>query len=602
MELNELETLLASLKGEENAFALYKSKSKKEIRQIAELFLATRDYNVEKLNTIIRNVSDMGPKTKRVVSLYGEKGVGKSTALSIFLLDNLLKGNIDGIVYYRYDSKAEEFKEIFNVNGEAGEKVVACVDDMAYYSSDLAQGRVVNLAKGIEERARIYRGGGTRLFIYVSDLTHATFLSTLETKILEKVGRGDLVYSMPKMAVGSAGAGNKDEITLDNSFYGKTYALLKGNLEFYSLGVLFGELIRESDNVFANNPRLLKFLIKQIEANNSKIDRAIFADKELGKQVLRSGQIDSAKAIEHFNAQARKEIGTYYKGLGDHARGIEKEHKKMMKLLFDLQSGLIEIGSIDKKKLETYPYLRVMATRDFAGADEKIGALRESVQSSMKALEGERERVLKCESEHPISDKTQISELWSTHAKEGHFYGQRVKRLLSKIEKQINGTLGMGECIQETYDSKDFRAAVRAMTISVDRRKTSGLLRPNTEEYRIVDDFFYISSGMLKNLKETNGLLSSYQTGHQIEEIIEQTGQNAIGPIQGRINYYRELSEKKADLARFNELYCDIKLKALLFVAQNPSVFSGMDAGKIDLEEVFEKFIKARMKAKKPVY
>ncbi|MDE1870124.1 MAG: hypothetical protein KGH71_04030, partial [Candidatus Micrarchaeota archaeon] len=529
MELNELETLLASLKGEENAFALYNGKKKREIRQIAELFLATRDYNIEKLNSIIKNVSGMGPKSKRVVSLYGEKGVGKSTALSIFLLDNLLKGNIDGIVYYRYDSKAEEFKEIFNVNGEAGGKVVACVDDMTYYSSALAQGRAVDLTKGIEERARIYRSSGTRLFIYISDLTHATFLSTLETKILEKVGRGDLVYSMPKMSVGSAGAGNKDEVTLDNSFYGKTYALLKGNLEFYGLGVLFGELIRESENVLADNPRLLKFLIKQIESKGGDIDRAIFADKELGKQVLRSGQIDSAKAIEHFNEQARKEIGTYYRGLADHAHGVENEHKKMMGLLLDLQSDIVKIASIDKKKLEAYPYLREMITKDFAGADGKIGLLRDSMQSSMKALREELARVLKCEEENPLSGKADISELWSVHAKEAYFYSQRVRKLVGKIEKQIDLLLGSGAFAQGgAYDSGGLKVAVRAMAISVDRRKTSGLLRPNTDEYKMVDDLFYISNAMLKNLKETEGLLDSYRIGRQIEEMVEQTGQNAI--------------------------------------------------------------------------
>jgi len=601
MELPELETLLASLKGEESAFALYQGKKKREIKQIANLFLETRDYNIGKLNSIIRNVSDMGPKTKRVVSLYGEKGVGKSTALSIFLLDNLLKGNIDGIVYLRYDAKAEEFREIFNINGESGRKVVACVDDMAYYSSALAEGKAVNLAKGIEERARIYRNPGTRLFFYISDLTHAAFISALETKILEKVGRGDLVYSMPKMAVGSAGS-SKDEVTVDNSFYGKTYALLKGNLKFYDLGVLFGEMIRETDNIFANNPRLLKFLIRQIEANNSKIDRAIFVDKELGKQVLKSGQLDAKEAIGHFSEQARKEIGAYYKDLREHARGVENEHKKMMKLLLDIQTDLISIGKIDKKKLEQYPYLNEIIGKNLAGADEKIAALGDSVQSNMKKLNEELSRLLKCESDYPVSGKTEIGELWGSHAREGHYYVQRVKSLIGKMEKQIEGTLGMGTFVQGRFDSNDFKATVRAMTNSIERRKGSGQVKANTEEFKIIDTLFYTTNRILRNLNGAEQLLSPYLIGHQLEETIEQTGQNAINPIQGRINYYKALSEKKADLARFNELYVDIRTKASLFVAANPVVFSSMDAGKIDFEKVFEQFVKARMSTKRPVY
>jgi len=458
------------------------------------------------------------------------------------------------------------------------------------------------LAEGIEERARIYQSPGTRLFFYVSDITHATFISTFETKILEKVGRGDLVYKMPKMAIGAVGTGSKDEVTLDNSFYGRTYALLKGNLEFYSLGVLFGELIRETDNLLANNPRLLKFLIKQIEVNNSKIDRAIFAEKELGKQVLRSGQLDSAKAIEHFGTQAQKVIATYYLGLKDLAHGVENEHKKMMKLLLDMQSDLATIRMIDATKLEYYPYLKAIIERHLAGAEEKVAFLRTSLQSNMKRLDEELSRILKCESEYPISDKTRISELWRTHAKEGYFYTQRVRSLMVKMEKQIEDTLGRGTFVDGVFDPNDFKSAIRAMMTSIERRKTSGLLKPNTEEFKIVDGLFYTTNAMLKNLKDAERLLSPYSIGHQLEEIIEQTGQNAIVPLQARINYYRDLSEKKEDLARFNALYLDIRTKAALFVAKNPSVFSGIDAARIDFEKVFEQFIKARMSAKKPVY
>ncbi|MDE1850822.1 MAG: hypothetical protein KGH54_03450 [Candidatus Micrarchaeota archaeon] len=600
MELNELEALLASLKGEESAFALYNSKGKKEIRQIAELFLATRDYNVEKLNSIIRGVSEMGPKSKRVVSLYGEKGVGKSTALSIFLLDNLLKKNIDGVVYLRYDAEAEEFKEIFNVNGADGKKVVVCMDDMAYYSSALVEGKAVNLAKGIEERARIYQSQGTKLFFYVSDITHATFISTFETKILEKVGRGDLVYKMPKMGLGRTGSTNKDEVTLSNEFYGKTYALLKGNLEFYGLGVLFGEAIREKDKVLADNPRLLKFLIKQIEANNARIEPKIFMDKEFGKQVLRSGELDSKKAIDHFSELGVKEISRYYEGLRDYARGISNEHKKMQGILKELKEDLRSLQKLcrEEKGFGLEGFLSEVP-QDITG---KLNTLSASLNSDMKKLDEDEKIILSMESAYSLSASGKLSELWEQHVKESHFYFQRATRVVNKMNESVNKILGKGVWDRNSRDPDDFKATIRSLAHVVQKIKMTGQYKPNTPAAKIYDTLFYTLNRMANNMNSSESLFHYYSKVYEGDELVEQTNKNGIVPIQNKINYYSEISRHKADLAKFNDLYKDIDLKVSLFVSKNPTVFSGMDANKIDLDKTFEQFVKARMRSRKPVY
>ncbi len=302
MEISQLEVLLDNQKGEESAFRLYQEGRHWEINEIANLFLQTQISDVTRLNEFIANLKYQ--KSSQVIGVYGERGAGKSTLSSSLLLNHYILGNIDELRYFRYNTSLKNFEELFKLNRNSPKNRAICLDDTIYLVPDLSgSGKVAPFIRTLEDVTKLYGQQPTTLFIYISDAHSVKILQELYDRILYMIGRRDLVPSLPRIPSAQK-LENPNEMEVTREFYGKTYAVAGGDIRLYDVGNIFGNVLQEESGLFATNPRLLKFLIKQIKTYSEQMDIRVLKESEIAAEILKGELVTKEGIISYMNNRA----------------------------------------------------------------------------------------------------------------------------------------------------------------------------------------------------------------------------------------------------------------------------------------------------------
>lgn len=395
MQLNQLETLLDSLKGEESIFRLYQAGRLDEVREVSNTFKSTELPQVAKLYDILFRSRYSRFK---VVGVHGEKGVGKSTLASTAILDNYLAGNVDDVHYFRYNSNSQSFDQMFkliNPNPKTTKSVVGVLDDIHYFVPDFVtnvfqKGSVTQLDRFTQSLMRInglLRGKNIMsVLLYVSDTHLFHTLRRIYDKLASGADRYDLLELLPRVSGSLSTSSHPLEIMLDNEFYGKTYAVAGGNKDFYTAARVFGSLMRDETGIFADNPRMLKYIIRQVTGLGNQMDLGLFREDKLITRILKREIIDEETAKMFFYENVGDSIREFYDELSGYCSGVLDDFRRLnvvggyrmkniskasKKLSISNEAVIRRLGTIRSDRNLTAKKLSNLLNRIFEYSEEK---------------------------------------------------------------------------------------------------------------------------------------------------------------------------------------------------------------------------------------
>jgi hypothetical protein len=366
MNYSQIEASLDSLKGEESVFRLYKDGKHKELKEINDVFLKTGLYDVSHFNEILANTKNH--KT-RVVSVDGEKGAGKSTLVSTVALNQLNSKNIDEIRYLRYESQSQRFKELFKVESEDPKTRVTVVDDVHYFVPDCIDGVLVKGSVQCFDRfvtdlfnidCLFHDPQFSSTLVYISDTHSTAALQKFFDGVLSSADRTDLSTLLPRVT-----KTNSPKITIGKEFYGKTYAVLGGNINQYNAAETFGDVMKEENPNLVVNSRLLKHVIKSVRPFSHQINYKIFADDEIAKSIVRGESITPDSIVKQIYKRAEGITTELYQQLETERCKAFSEVRPMIDFIsderkysnedFDKTENITKdiVESIDKKSRRT---------------------------------------------------------------------------------------------------------------------------------------------------------------------------------------------------------------------------------------------------------
>jgi hypothetical protein len=268
MNWKECNQLLDSLKGEESVFALYQKGRTKELEELYEIFLRTNLYSVTKLDRLLAGENN---RKRNVACVYGEKGTGKSTVVSVAALVNFEKGNIKELHYHRYEPNKNQFDELFESKKQDGKRIVIIIDDLHYFVGDFAKsllsGKVSHLDKFLSELREVntLSTSDSSLLLYITDEHSTYYLYRILSNLVSPFDREDLLALFPQVSKST------NEILVDEKFFGRTYSLLGGKEKLYAackvnIKIVNEEIQSESKvPLKINTPRMFKILMKELD-------------------------------------------------------------------------------------------------------------------------------------------------------------------------------------------------------------------------------------------------------------------------------------------------------------------------------------------------
>jgi hypothetical protein len=298
---NELSALLEHPKGEENIIKLFKDGKYETIKKINKQFNDTGIYDVCKLNELFQREI---PSSGKMTGVFGPKGCCKSTVASTDAFTSYIDGKSDDLRHLRYDPKTGKSQTLFSEHVQNPKNRDVILDDISYLAPSLAEGL---LSKGsvrmldeftnsLVDLDEIINEKGVKTKVYcISDANSLKALQSIFTKVMCMAGQEELVSLLPRVS--------KQEVNIDEEFFGKTYARLGGKKDAYEASAVLAELINEKNPKVTASPRLLKQLIDAAQKHDS-INYKIFRDKIVAKEII-AGRSKTPQDIQsHINQRA----------------------------------------------------------------------------------------------------------------------------------------------------------------------------------------------------------------------------------------------------------------------------------------------------------
>jgi archaellum component FlaC len=330
MRWKELENLLENPKGEDNIFNLYNSGKEDKIKELYYVFLDTRLPAVLDLDELL---SKGGPRKKNVGCVYGKKGIGKSTLVSTAAIVNHLNKNVKDIYYHRYNPIAKKFEEVFKSERENGKNRVIVLEDIHYFLPDLIddilKGKLSPLDNYIGELIKINKlmEEGPSILIYVSDEHSLEFLRSIISNIAEISGWDELSRLLFPPSPKSRPCYQRK---IDEEFFGKTYALLKGDIKLYNVWNVATKISEEKIKtelgypVSVRTPRMFKVLMRKL----GKIEKELLKlyEDPLFIEALLQDSVE--EFFESLNKTKEETIQKMYRELGEILLQFRKELNK----------------------------------------------------------------------------------------------------------------------------------------------------------------------------------------------------------------------------------------------------------------------------------
>jgi hypothetical protein len=291
-----------------------------------------------------------------VVELGGQKGVGKSVAVSSSVVSAYIDEKIKYVNYLRYNKESGNFDSLFfKGDPDAGKRVVI-IDDIHYFLPDfhqnvLVEGNVGNLDRFVQnliDMTSFYLEEPTNTtMVYVSDTLSYEALRKIYDKMLFAAGRGDLIKLLPDVT--SKGVGGSPHLSLDSEFYGKTYTLLKGKPEIYKTASMFAEIMEEDTGMLARNPRILKQIIDTVDKHGLEIDDRFNKNWNLAKLIYR-GEITGQYGLDIYYFKERERLfDTYFSGnMVENVISMKRELNNLSKEVTDIAYRFKEAADYSK--------------------------------------------------------------------------------------------------------------------------------------------------------------------------------------------------------------------------------------------------------------
>ncbi len=402
IQLGELEKLLDKLKGEENIFSINKTgkDGEEKIKEISDLFLSTGLKDVSRFDETLQNLKY---KRSKAVSVKGEKGTGKSTLVSSLVMKNFYQGNVDEIFYFRYNQDTKKFDQIFSQSRDSPKTRAICLDDILYFTPDWTSGKVSNFVRSLDSVSSLYKESkhGT-ILVYVADGPSLNGLLEIYDSVTRSAGRSDVSAKLPWLPPTSK-LSNPNEFEVGREFFGKTYSILGGNKDDYHAANLFAELIRKDTGIFANNPRLLKYIINQVGNLKHVINPNFFSHLGITEKLLK-GEITVEpksyfKSAQPIVMEFLKNFNKYdyvvntKAALNEFLGRFEEEYSE--KYIDNLVSSLDALLTEDKKNanLDHYKIYKKIGTdsNNFVWSD--FGSYERDIRMLINSCRGELERI-----------------------------------------------------------------------------------------------------------------------------------------------------------------------------------------------------------------
>lgn len=373
MDWKKCEQLLGSLKGEESVFDLYHIGKKEDINELYNTFLQTNLPSVNKLDRLLSGEECRRKMT--VASVYGEKGVGKSTLCSTGTIVHFSEGNIRRIFYNRYEPNLQQFRELFVEEGEKGNYTLVVYDDIHYFIQDfiksIKNGSVSLFDRFTMELVKLnkLRTSDRSLLLYITDRNSLDYLRDVLGNLLRPFDREDLLRLLPPVSKPSY------EIEINEDFFRKTYSLLKGKIKFFNACRVNTKLLEGEIGVKVSSPRMFKILMKGLESLDKDLFE-LYKYPSLAEEIIR-GITSTEGSLQHPNKlQETITQNLLYR--------VNRQSECYSKILKEIKEGTLtearevyeRVGKIVRRTISDYPHLFSLQDRseieELAKNPEKI--------------------------------------------------------------------------------------------------------------------------------------------------------------------------------------------------------------------------------------